>query len=256
MSHFKNYAAYYDLVYQDKDYPLESKYVFELIKKYGSKNIKTLLNIGSGTGKHDFCLKKLMPQTAITGIDLSQEMVKIAEANNHFKDIKFLAKDSRNFNLNKKYDVVTSLFHVISYQTQNSDLDKTFLNVNKHLEKGGLFIFDVWYGPAVLGQKPEKRIKHIENDKFWVERKAAPLHLEQENIVIVNYDISIKDKNTTKTYSIKEKHPMRYFFVPEMAYVLEKNGFQLLKTEESFTKKPATEKTWSACFICKKIKNL
>jgi len=250
MSHFKNYAAYYDLVYKDKDYLKESRYLSGRINNYLRKKAQTLLNIGCGTGKHDFTLKKLMPQLSIVGIDLSAEMIKIAQKNNPFKEIQFKVGDARKFKLNKKFDVVTSLFHVVSYLTQNQDIDETLKNINRHLKKGGLFIFDVWYGPAVLTQKPEKRTKKIIDNHFSIVRKAVPEHLEQENVINVFYDINIHDKKNHKSYKIKEKHPMRYFSLPEIKYILNQNGFTLIKYEESFTKKPLSHNTWSACFIC------
>jgi hypothetical protein len=85
---------------------------------------------------------------------------------------------------------------------------------------------------------------------FSIIRKAVPEHLEQENVINVFYDIKIQDKKNHKNYKIKEKHPMRYFFLPEIKYILSQHGFDLVKHEESFTQKPLSANTWSACFIC------
>ena len=60
--------------------------------------------------------------------------------------------DITNVNLNKEFDNIISLFHVVSYLTSNYDIKNLFLNANKHLKKGGLFIFDIWYSPAVLNK--------------------------------------------------------------------------------------------------------
>ena len=46
-----------------------------------------------------------------------------------------------------KVDAVVSLFHVVSYQTTNGRVLDMFRNARDHLEPGGLFLFDVWYGP-------------------------------------------------------------------------------------------------------------
>ena len=35
MDNFKNYAQYYDLLYKDKDYNKESKYIIDKIIKWG-----------------------------------------------------------------------------------------------------------------------------------------------------------------------------------------------------------------------------
>ena len=55
MSVFKDYSNYYDLLYSDKDYEAEADYIDHLIQK-NNPGAKTILNLGCGTGKHDFLL--------------------------------------------------------------------------------------------------------------------------------------------------------------------------------------------------------
>ena len=38
----------------------------------------------------------------------------------------------------------------MSYQTSNDDLNATFASARANLKQGGVFIFDCWYGPALL----------------------------------------------------------------------------------------------------------
>ena len=51
MSNFSLYSKYYDLLYNDKDYAMESNYVIETLKRF-SPNIKSVLELGSGSGAH------------------------------------------------------------------------------------------------------------------------------------------------------------------------------------------------------------
>ena len=48
---FDAYAAYYDLLYKDKDYAGETEYVHRLIQRF-NPGAKSILELGSGTGKH------------------------------------------------------------------------------------------------------------------------------------------------------------------------------------------------------------
>ena len=66
----------------------------------------------------------------------------------------FTTGDIRDIRLNQRFDVVIALFHVISYQTTNDDVTAAFQTARQHLNPGGIFIFDVWYGPAVLTERP------------------------------------------------------------------------------------------------------
>jgi len=56
------------------------------------------------------------------------------------------------------------MFAVMGYQIANEDIMSAFKTASKHLEKNGLFIFDAWFGPAVLSQKPSERFKVIEKN--------------------------------------------------------------------------------------------
>ena len=69
MEVFQDYAYYYNAFYCDKDYKSEARTVAKLIKRNTNTEIKYVLNIGCGTGKHDIELKKLGYE--ISGIDLS-----------------------------------------------------------------------------------------------------------------------------------------------------------------------------------------
>lgn len=234
MTVFQKYATVYDLLYKDKDYEKEAMHIAEILNKYGNGKIKKVLNLGCGTGKHDRILAKMGYK--MTGVDLSEEMVEIA--NHHLVkggrgDCHFLQGDIRTIDLNSKFDAVISMFHVMSYQNNDADVIAVFNNVSRHLNKGGIFLFDCWYGPAVLSEKPEKRDRIVENDEMKVIRKATPELKEKENIVVVNYDFEIIDKSIGKVDKFSEKHSMRYFFVPKVKLFCENRGFELISAENN-----------------------
>ena len=74
--------------------------------------------------------------------------------------IKLKNCDLRKINLESKFDLIISLFHVASYCTTNNCLNSFFERAYEHLNKNSLFIFDYWYGPAVLHLKPSNRVKN------------------------------------------------------------------------------------------------
>lgn len=51
-------------------------------------------------------------------------------------------------------DAVLMMFTVLGYQLENEDVAAALRTVRKHLRPGGVFIFDVWYGPTVLAIRP------------------------------------------------------------------------------------------------------
>jgi len=248
MTIFGNYAKYYDLLYKDKNYQAEADYIKSLITKHAPtpKKVQTILDIGCGTGIHDeFLVKK---GYKLTGIDLSKEMIDIAKLKKN-NNLKFHVGDATNFNLNQKFDVILSLFNVINYHISNENLYKSFENVIKHLKKDGLFIFDTWYGPAVLTDLPSQRTKEMEDKNITVIRTARPKMYPNENRVDVNYEIWIFDKKYKKLDKIKETHKVRYLFKPEIEELFKANGLELVACEEWLTGRKTEFDTWNVCCV-------
>ncbi len=244
-TNFDLYSKYYNLLYRNKDYTAEASYIDNCIKKH-SGGAKDILEYGSGTGGHGLILQKF--GYSILGLERSQKMVDQAKQ----VGLNCLQADITEFSTDRKFDVIIALFHVISYITDNNSLDKIFKNSFKFLKPGGLFIFDIWYAPAVYCQKPENRIKKVENDEIIVYRFAQPeLHTEK-NVVDVNYSILVKDKISGELLEFTEKHPMRFFSIPEILYLSEINGFELKTAEEFLTGNQPDANTWGVNFILRK----
>lgn len=252
MEVFKDYAYYYNSFYKSKNYLLEASQVDSILKKY-NRDISTIINFGCGTGKHDIEFTRLGYQC--TGVDISPLMIDIAKENCKKENVKidFYVADIRNFNLQKQYDAVLSLFHVISYQNTNQEVLKTFQMARKALNNGGIFLFDLWYGPGVLSDRPSVRIKEIENDDKRLVRIARPLMHDKENTVDVCYEVFVLDKQLGKVETINETHKMRYFFRPEIESFLENSGFRLIENIDCKTLEETNYNTWTCYFIAEAI---
>jgi len=249
---FGLYAQYYDLLYSDKNYALEAAYVDQLIKQHAPSATK-LLNLGCGTGKHDYALARL--NYNVTGVDLSPEMVAVAMENlpADMRDrLIFLEGDIRKINLNTTFDAVISLFHVMSYQVTNTDLRLVIDTADKHLDARGLFIFDCWYGPGVLTDLPAVRTKNMSDEKINVNRLAESVLDSIKSTVDVNYTIQITPRGADDFTEIKETHIMRYLFVQEIELMIEKK-FKLLSVYNWLTQKSPETNSWNAVFILQKI---
>ena len=120
------------------------------------------------------------------------------------------------------------------------------------MDSQGIFIFDVWYLPAVLRQMPEKRIKKVSNENIEVIRIATPHMRINQNIVDVHYKMMVKELNKENYSEFEEIHPMRYFSTPEIESYAKIAGFKVIKMEESITGNSPSEKTWSVIYVLKR----
>jgi SAM-dependent methyltransferase len=244
---FNAYSRYYDLLYQDKDYAGEASYIQDLLCRHGIKK-GDLLEFGSGTGKHGRLLAA--QGYTIHGIERSSEMVAQADAAPGFTCEQ---GDISTVQLDRTFNAVLSLFHVVSYQVSNGLLQAVFENAAAHLEKGGLFIFDFWYTPAVYAQQPSVRVKRMADSQVEITRIAEPQIYPNENRVDVNYTIYARNKADGSVQTLQERHPMRHFSLPEIDLLAQMAGFKRINAEEFLTNAHPSPKTWGVCVTLQKV---
>jgi SAM-dependent methyltransferase len=220
---FLDYSNYYDLLYRDKDYAGESRFIIDLIRSH-VPSAKTLLNIGCGTGKHDRFFADA--GFTITGIDFSKEMLAIAESANTGSSFKYHQADARNFRSEHGFDAVVSLFHVFSYQNSNEDAAAFLKTIRTALKPNGVGVFDYWYGPAVIHQKPGNREKRAESQALQMIRKTRSTIDYTKSVVRVEFDIDIFKKPTMERQSLNEVHSMRYFTCTEVDLLAQAAGLR------------------------------
>lgn len=252
MSVFGKYSSYYDLLYKDKDYQAEADFVHTLLTEY-CPHAQSLLELGCGSGGH--ALKLVEKGLDIHGVDMSQDMLNMANAQKdklatQAHKLHFSRGDIRELQLGKTFGSVISLFHVISYLPTLDDILTVFDRVYSHLEHGGVFIFDIWYAPAVLTQKPEVRVKRMRNEEIAVTRIAEPVWHPNECWVDVFYKVFIENLKTREIEELDtEVHRMHYLSLPEIQLMAKLAKFELLNYGEWLSKKPLDASTWGAYFV-------
>lgn len=133
---------------------------------------KNTLNLGCGTGRFmEYCK---------TGIDFSQEMLKVAEKNYPEGEYFLGSADTTPFD-NNQFDAVIC-FHVLMH-IDPSETKAIFREVNRILKPGGVFIFDYpsaerrkmtrykadnWHGGTSFGKAA---IKDMVEEQEWVTLK-------------------------------------------------------------------------------------
>lgn len=244
---FNIYSQYYDLLYKDKNYCAEAKYISSLLQRYNIPN-GNLLEFGSGTGKHARFLVEY--GYTVHGIERSKDMVENSEK---FDGFTCEVGDIANSNVGIAFDAVLSLFHVISYQTNNSQLNAVFSNAAKHLKKEGLFIFDFWFSPAVYNLQPSVKVKRMSDKNVEITRIAEPVNHVNQNLVDVNYSIFVNNLISGSIDYFTELHTMRHFSLPEIDIYATKNGFEIIQFEEYLTGNTPSQDTWGVCVVLKKL---
>jgi SAM-dependent methyltransferase len=235
-------------MYRDKDYAGEASYIHKLISE-SHQAAHTVLNLGCGTGNHDFFLAEKGYE--VTAVDLSEEMIANAKAKSKGTNPEFFTGDIRNFRSGKKFDAVISLFHVMSYQTTNQDLMSSFATAKEQMKDDGVFIFDCWYGPGVLHDKPAIRMKDLQDEHIQVKRTSVPVIDLNKNLVEVNFNVVVKNKSSGEVNEIRETHNMRYLFYPEIELMAKLNQLKIVTFQEWMTGNTPTAGSWYTVFVLK-----
>jgi len=243
---FELSSRYYDLLYQEKDSAAEAAYVDQLLQRHGIAG-RELLDFGSGTGRHGCLLASRGYR--VHGLERSATMVAAAQQAERFT---CQQGDITTTQLSRRFNAVLSLFHVVSYQTTNPAVQALFANAAHHLDPGGLFLFDVWYSPAVAAQRPELRVKRLHTADLAITRIAEPTLHPNANRVDVRYTVMAQDLNSGAFQSFEEVHPMRHFSLPELDLLAEAAGFERLTAEEWLTGAEPSGATWGVCLVLRK----
>jgi SAM-dependent methyltransferase len=222
------YAPAYDLLYRDKDYDREVNLLQQLFGKYAARPVRSILDLGCGTGNH--ALRLAAQGHQVVGVDRSAEMLAVADRklDKYHADLRLHKADIRDADLGQTFDAVLMMFSVLGYQIEDAEVLQALQTARRHLQPNGLLFFDIWYGPAVLAQGPVERVRTIEQaNKTWMRTSSGRLEI-QRNLCHVEFQLRRMsgDRILEET---KESHTVRYFFAKEIDWFLDSSGFRRLR---------------------------
>jgi SAM-dependent methyltransferase len=243
------YSDSYDALYADKDYGAECDLV-EGIFKRGGRPVRSLLDLGCGTGRHSVELARRGYE--VVGVDLSEAMLERARRRaigEPAGSTTFLCGDIQTIQLDRRFDAVLSMFAVVGYQISDEAVRSTLANVRRHLEPGGIFVFDVWYGPAVLAVGPSERVKVVAVEGGEIERKALGTLEPDSHVCSVKYELTRRQYGLADATAY-ETHRMRYFFEDELGALL-KEANLTLRSVAAFpdVENPPSVESWNVLAV-------
>jgi len=153
MKTYDKFLDYYDKIVRSVNNPIEDEIEFlneDCIKEYKPET-KTILETACWTW---IVAKELVSLWyKVTWLDISEKMLKKAEKNLNppltppsqggGQKVKLILWDMTNFDLNKTFDSILCNYNSICHLLKWEQWQDFFKMTNKHLEKDGLFIFDI-----------------------------------------------------------------------------------------------------------------
>jgi SAM-dependent methyltransferase len=244
------YAEVYDAIYHDKDYAAECDLVERVLSANTAAPVRRILDLGCGTGRHAELLADRGYE--VVGVDRSPHMIEQARARAEKRrspdSPDYHVADLRSFRMDRRFDAALMMFAVLSYQLDDEDVAAALRTARIHLRDGGLLLFDCWYGPAVLHQRPANRTKSAPAAGGRLIRTSASELDERRRRITVHFHV---DRSAAgKEQQTEETHPMRYFFASEIEEFLHAEGFSLVRigAVPDFDRN-ADETTWNVLVV-------
>ncbi|WP_285565991.1 class I SAM-dependent DNA methyltransferase [Actinoallomurus iriomotensis] len=192
-------AVNYDADTRRNDYDVWVAMYQRLISRYGAPGNR-LVDLGSGTGKA--AIRFAASGYAVTGVDISPEMLRIAQARPGAERVRFAVADLRRLPDLGEFDVAVALGEPFDYLRNEEELGGALRGVANLLAPGGLLVFDInthghyerfsrtlsvderedmlmiWRGsrPARDGKGADLRVDRFATDDGTTWRRSAELH--------------------------------------------------------------------------------
>ena len=207
------------------DYQAECDLLERIFEKHSRFTVRSLLDIGCGTGNHDFILAKRGYR--VTGVDMSENMIAVArsKAGRSKKNPVFYRMDMRNVQLDRQFDAVFVLLGAFEYLLRDSDI-RLFLKSTRRLLDGALvFEFSQQYSP---NGKWWFRIRDKNAKRVLVRLETNEIQDETNRLKLTFRWYVMNSGETRILDRFSESHLVRKHTIPEVRRFLAGNGFQPL----------------------------
>jgi ubiquinone/menaquinone biosynthesis C-methylase UbiE len=141
---------------------------------FAGKSVHTILDIGTGSGDFIKLISPAFPEAAkITGIDMSEEALTGARAENHSPNVNFIRMEGEHLDFpNQSFDAVclsNAMHHLASTEKTFSEMKRVVKN------EGWLVIAEIVSDSLNEAQENQKMWHHF---KSYVDRKSGITHQE------------------------------------------------------------------------------
>lgn len=138
---YEKSAQFYDAIYTWKKYDQEVERLKAILAARGHRGGR-LLDVACGTGRHLALLKETFE---VEGVELDPAMAKVAME--RVPNVTVTVGDMKDFDLGRRFDVVTCLFSSIGYMEEQDQLHQAIATMVRHLQPGGVLAVEPWFHP-------------------------------------------------------------------------------------------------------------
>jgi SAM-dependent methyltransferase len=211
---------------------LRTRRSFERLSRLYDIRFRNAADLGCGTGLFANYLNQRWG-VPVWAVDLSPEMLRVAERNCPGSSVRLLHQDIRRLRLPEPVDLATSNFDALNHLTGKDDLRLAFQRVAENLRPGGHFYFDLITPCFPLS----KRAVYV--------RKIAAQHRQVTQLIrwnptrrIISITVAVQSSDSPRAKL--EFHRERAYSFGEVGRWLMDAGFVIRGVHDEQTLEPAS----------------
>ncbi|WP_057896687.1 class I SAM-dependent DNA methyltransferase [Liquorilactobacillus oeni] len=242
---YSNFAQLYDDLMEPAIYEEWEQFIARLT---GKKDM-TILDLACGTGR--MAVKLAQEGYTVTGVDLSDEMLALADQRAHSQKLTIPLLQANMTDLSElaQFDMVISCLDSLCYLQNPQELKRVFLQVAQHLPAGGLFVFDVISPYQTDKIYPGYTYSYTNDEQAFTWESYSG---EQRHSVIHDLNFFVEDKKTKQYERFTEIHHERTYEADYYLKLLLESGFYKAKVFGNFGREEIKEQTTRFFFVCHK----
>jgi SAM-dependent methyltransferase len=225
------HAGYYDLVYADKPYAEEARFLVRHLEAALGRPPRTLLDLACGTGRH--AVEFAAMGIEVTGVDLNEEL--LAHARERAPEIEFVAQDMCELDLgDARFDAVTCLFDSIGYPQSGERVIAALAGAGRHLADGGVLAVEFLHAPAMLLHAAPLRVGRWDTADGGELLRVSQTRLDvPRQLMEVEYDlVELRSDGTYGRW--REQQSNRFFSVEEMTVLMGAAGLAHIESVPAY----------------------
>lgn len=244
---YQSFAELYDQLFDEDEYQKWFEYTK---KEVDLSQSNQWLELACGAGR--LAVKLAQNGQDVTGFDLSEEMLTLADqhARQADVDLKLIQGNMLNLNELEQFDVVSCYADSFCYLPDQESLKQAFSEVASHLNSNGHFIFDV-ITPYQTGEVyPGYMFNYQDDSKAFIWSSFAG-----EDRYHIEHDLTFFNNVGAETELFKrteETHFERTYELDTYVELLKEAGFKSIQYYADFGQSKVNAETTRWFFSCRR----
>ncbi len=251
MAVYTNLEDYQDPVFYDvemEQFGAPDEFYLKLAQRIGG----SVLELGCGTGR--YTLPIAQAGIAITGLDITPQMLQQAKSKSVGLGIEWVEGDARNFHLGRQFRLIFESGAMFCHLHERTDYEALFACVREHLEADGCFVVNSRFARPDTMTTDETEADWFSYTTPRGEEVRVSGYQHYDALSQITTETAIRRWTDASGQEQMRVAPLRlrHFFPQELEALLHYNGFKVVEAYGDADFSPLTADSSNIYYVCQK----